>query len=129
MKRRILQKAKKIKHADIVRGFAVQLRLLRLKRGLSQAEVAAKSGVHVTYLSRLERGEASPGLDLMDRVAVALEVPVTELIPARETDPLALLQDQARRRLESIIRHGDVSSLGILNPILAMIDDMLARGH
>src|SRR5438552_2946545 len=103
MRRQTVQKAKRIKHADIVRGFAARLRDLRVKRGLSQAEVAAKAQIHVTYVGRLERAEASPGLDLIDRLAVAFEVPVTELIPTKPAAPLALLQEQAQRRLTSIL--------------------------
>ena len=39
-----------------VSAFGAHIRSLRLERGLSQEEVADRAGVHVTYLSGIERG-------------------------------------------------------------------------
>jgi len=120
---------KTIRHADIVRGFAERLRELRRSRGLSQADLASRAGVHWTYVGRLERGKAAPGLDLMGRLAEALNAPVADLLPTKAANPVPFQQQQARTRLESILKRADNSTLGILNAVLAMMDDNLARGH
>ena len=60
-------------------AFGAHVRSLRLRRGLSQEEVAHIAGLHVTYLSGIERGIRNPSLKNIRRVAVALGVGVGEL--------------------------------------------------
>lgn len=50
-----------------------------LERELSQEEVAHRAGVHVTYLSGIERGRRNPSLKNIRLIAGALGVPVEEL--------------------------------------------------
>ena len=59
---------------------AAPLRALRLDRGLSQEEVAHRAGIHVTYLSGIERGRRNPSLKNIKKIADALETPVTDLL-------------------------------------------------
>jgi XRE family transcriptional regulator of biofilm formation len=57
------------------------LKALREKKGLSQAEVAKRSGVTRFYVSQLESGlRKNPSLPVLKRLARALGVPVTELL-------------------------------------------------
>lgn len=118
---------KRIRHAEIIIGFAERLRHLRHSSGLTQAELASRAGVHWTYIGRLEHGLAAPGLDLLDRLAISLHCPITDLLPVPAIDPMPFLQDQARSRLESILSRGDRSFLGVLNTMLAMMDDTLKK--
>jgi DNA-binding XRE family transcriptional regulator len=53
----------------------------------SQEEVAHRAGIHVTYLSGIERGTSNPSLKNIRRVALALNVPVTELFASDEPAP------------------------------------------
>ncbi len=62
-----------------VSAFGAHIRMLRLERGLSQEEVAHRAGVHVTYLSGIERGRRNPSLMNLRRIAGALGVAVAEL--------------------------------------------------
>lgn len=56
------------------------LRRLRQQRGWSQEELAARCGLHRTFVSSVERGERNISLDNVDRLAQALEVDVRELL-------------------------------------------------
>ncbi len=57
------------------------IKTLREKRGLSQTEVARRSGVTRFYVSQLESGlRKNPSLPVLKRLAKALGVPVTELL-------------------------------------------------
>jgi transcriptional regulator with XRE-family HTH domain len=57
------------------------LKALREKKGLSQAEVAKRTGVTRFYVSQLESGlRKNPSLPVLKRLARALGVPVTELL-------------------------------------------------
>ena len=51
-----------------------QLRDLRLKAGLKQAEVAEAAGTTFQYLSQVERGKQHPGLAWVRNVGQALGV-------------------------------------------------------
>ena len=58
--------------------FGARLRELRKRCGFSQEELAGRARVHTTYLSDLERGRQTPTLDLVNRLARALNVTLAE---------------------------------------------------
>ena len=60
------------------------VRELRLKRGLSQQELARKSGLHPTYISGIERGLRNPTWRSIGRVCDALGVTISELAALAE---------------------------------------------
>lgn len=67
-------------------NLAATLRQLREVRGLTQARLAALSGVPRPTLATLESGSANPTLSVLVKVADALQVSVEELIsPPRAT--------------------------------------------
>ena len=67
------------------------IRDARRKAQLSQEELAAQAGINRTYLSQLENGRSSPTLEILNKIAIALDLDPTSLIPethaAREPDP------------------------------------------
>lgn len=71
-----------VRQAGIVLAFAERLRGTRQARGMTQRELAERAEVTFTYISRLEAGESAPGIDLIERLARALGVGVTDLLPA-----------------------------------------------
>ena len=56
------------------------LRRARIWRKLTQAQLAAKVGVHEMTISKLERGDRQPSLALLRRLAKALKVKVGDLL-------------------------------------------------
>lgn len=56
------------------------IRRIRQDARLSQEELAEAAGINRTYLSQLENGRSSPTLDVLERIARALEVPISALI-------------------------------------------------
>lgn len=60
------------------------LRALRLAQGLSQEELASRADVHQTYLSDVELGKRNPSLLILDQLAVALRVDITDLLRRRD---------------------------------------------
>jgi transcriptional regulator with XRE-family HTH domain len=59
--------------------FAETVRELRLKRGLTQEEVAAIAEVHRNYYGEVERGLRNVSLENILRIAKALKVPPAKL--------------------------------------------------
>ena len=57
-----------------------KLREIRLKKKLSQGDIARILGVHRSYISGLERGRRNPSLMTVHKVAKALGVSTNELL-------------------------------------------------
>jgi len=60
--------------------FGRRVRAARSALGLSQEALAEAAGVHRTYVGHIERGETSPTLANLVRLAVALSVDPGDLV-------------------------------------------------
>lgn len=58
----------------IQKRFGSKVRRHRNLLGLSQEELAFRSGLHRTYIGGIERGERNPTLFNIEKIAKALEV-------------------------------------------------------
>jgi transcriptional regulator with XRE-family HTH domain len=58
---------------------AWNLRRIRVAHGLSQERLAYDAGVDRSYVGGLERREENPTVDVLDRLAATLSVPIAEL--------------------------------------------------
>jgi transcriptional regulator with XRE-family HTH domain len=47
---------------------------------LSQEELAFRAGLHRTYISLVERGKRKPTMEAVERIAIALNLELDELI-------------------------------------------------
>lgn len=65
---------------DIRVRFGRHLRQLRVERGLSQEELAFRSGLHRTYISSAERGQRNVSLEAMLKLASPLGVDLSTLL-------------------------------------------------
>lgn len=52
---------------------------IRLEKDMSIRALAKESGVAKSYIEKIEAGEANPTIDIMCRLAKALDVPVCNL--------------------------------------------------
>lgn len=57
----------------------LNLRRIRVEREISQERLAFDSSVDRSYLGGLERGEENPTVDILDRLAATLAVPIGAL--------------------------------------------------
>ena len=58
---------------------AANVRRIRVALGISQERLAFDAGVDRSYLGGMERGEANPTVDILERIAATLDVPLSEL--------------------------------------------------
>lgn len=56
------------------------IRLYRLKAGLSQEKLAEKADLHTNYVGDIERGEENVSVDALVRLASSLRVKVADLV-------------------------------------------------
>jgi len=122
------QRKKTIRHDEIVARFGQRLRELRLARGMSQAELARQAEVTTNYISRLEGGGAAPGIDLVARLALAIGVPIADLLPTTPVlDDLAVTRQQARKLFDSLLESEDRAVLILLTQLLARLSEATNR--
>ena len=67
---------------------ARRIRKLRLQNALSLAEVAMRADVGACFLARLEDGKEVPSWEAVERLAAALNVPVSQLFYSDSQPPL-----------------------------------------
>jgi len=63
----------------IEKSFGIVLRERREKLGLSQEEFAGKAGIHRTYVSSIERGKVRVSIEIAEKLAIAVDVPLSSL--------------------------------------------------
>ena len=62
------------------KAFGLRMRELRHRLGISQDELAFRSGLHRTYIGAVERGERNISLVNIIRIAETLEVPPASML-------------------------------------------------
>ena len=67
------------------RELGARLRELRNEKGLKLAVIADRSGVSLAYVSEVERGRKLPSLDILSRLAGALEMSVSDVLRGVES--------------------------------------------
>lgn len=60
--------------------FAANMRRIRLLQKLTQEKVAEAAELHVNYISSVERGERNISICNIERIAIALNVSMGELL-------------------------------------------------
>ena len=80
----------------------LNLRRLRFERSISQERLAFDANVDRSYLGGLERGEENPTVDILDRLAATLGVPIGDLFEfTKNTDkaPKSLKRGRKQKRV------------------------------
>ncbi|WP_341281684.1 helix-turn-helix transcriptional regulator [Paenibacillus sp. FSL H8-0537] len=66
------------------------IRTLRKIRGLSQEQLALRADINASYMGQVERGEKSPTVDVLGKIAAALDSPLEQLVhldASQQTSP------------------------------------------
>jgi transcriptional regulator with XRE-family HTH domain len=75
--------------SGVCERFALVIRQQREARGWSQERVAIRAQLNRSYMGEIERATAMPSLATADKLAQALEVPLSELISRCEVSTSA----------------------------------------
>ncbi len=67
--------------SDVAIRFGKKLREVREDAGISQEKLAELSTLHRTYVSSVERGKRNISIENIERLAIALDVSMRELMP------------------------------------------------
>ena len=105
------------------------IRAHRLQRGLSQGDIEKKTGLLRCYLSRVENGHTVPSLDTLSKIAVALDLPISQFFAE---DSLGhqmnkqKLSDDELKFLSQIRRYSSNLNDSDRKLVLAMVKKMAA---
>lgn len=65
----------------------MRIRYLRKQIGWSQEDLALEANINKNYICDLENGRRNPSLDILERIATAFNVSLSELFRGIETIP------------------------------------------
>ena len=65
---------------DIYAQLGKRIVYLRKKRKMSQLQLAIESEINKNYISDLERGKRNPSLMILNKIAIALKIDMSELL-------------------------------------------------
>lgn len=87
---------------DLKEAMAINVRLVRHAKGLTQEDLADRAGLSARYLGSIERAAVSASVTVLGQIAAALRVDACELIRAprnagKSVDP-PVFSDSARKR-------------------------------
>ncbi len=73
------------------------IRSLRLEKGMSQGDIEKRTGLLRCYLSRVENGHTVPSLETLQKIAMALDMPLSQFFsesPLKDVPGMSLSQDE-----------------------------------
>jgi transcriptional regulator with XRE-family HTH domain len=91
---------------EALANLAEQIRIWRKRHEMTQADLAMRSGISVSFISMIERGERSPSYDTLVQIGQALDIPLSELFRAGDEPPK---EDGYFRRLVEFAREARLS--------------------
>ncbi len=89
-------------HAAVLRRrplVGARVRQLRTERGLTQPQLARRTGLNVGYLSQVETDKASPSLETLAAIADAVGVPIAWLLVEEARPPRVVRRADRSGRL------------------------------
>lgn len=89
----------------------LRLRILREERGISMRALARRSGLSANALSMIERGLTSPSVSTLNKLASALEVPITAFFRQEPTREQVVFRKASERTRVPFLR-GLIEGLG-----------------
>ena len=86
--------------ASTLSSLGARLRQLRARSEMTLSELSLKSGVSIGMLSHIERGQASPSLKTLERLRLALAVPLASFFsPERHEESGDVVRKALRTKL------------------------------
>jgi transcriptional regulator with XRE-family HTH domain len=86
--------------APAAMNIGTTIRGYRLQKGMSQGDIEKRTGLLRCYLSRVENGHTVPSLETLQKIAGALDLPLSQFFAddavSRDVAAIALSEDEIR---------------------------------
>lgn len=96
---------------DIKVLFGIRMKELRKSRGLSQEELAERADISSKYISRIEMGQGFPSIDVLAKLANALNVELKDFF---EFDHKTPNQKELKETLNTLLKEADEEKTRLL---------------
>jgi len=67
-------------NAKLTKTICKRIKKIRNEKGLTQEDLAEKVGVSRVYIGYVEQGRNTPSLEILEKIAKALKVKITEIL-------------------------------------------------
>ncbi|KAA1287413.1 helix-turn-helix domain-containing protein [Leptospira interrogans] len=105
-------------------ALAKNLKLFRKKKNWSQTELAKNAGTTLTHINRLETGKSNPSIEIVQKIALALEVSIDDLVSGRDNSKEVKFENQAFYEKIKLL---DTFSEEERNAVNVVIDSILTK--
>jgi transcriptional regulator with XRE-family HTH domain len=113
-----------MRRGEVEQMLGRQIREMRIQKGLSQRDLAKRTGIFSSYISRIENGHIVPAIDTLEKLAQALETPLYQFFHEGEAHAPSL---KATRETIPKTEWGSSGKwarfLGRFQPLLARMDE------
>ena len=106
----------------LIHRVAARIRTLRESRGLTQAALAARAGLHVGFVNAVENAHQSPSLQSLERLAKGLRVDLKSFVDFPDTSPRKT--DRAKEEIAQINGRLERCDLDSLKKIRKVVEAM-----
>ena len=103
---------------DIKRAMGKRIKIVRQRSGLTQDQLAELVGLSPKYISGIERGVENPTMDILLRIAKALEVEPYDLFLFGESEES---EKALRKGIEKMVREADKEKLQLYFDVMRNI--------
>ena len=73
-----------MEQSELSKAFVIVLKRYQKQRKLTNYALAQLAGIHQTYIGLLESGERNPMMDTANKIAKALNVPLSKMLAEAE---------------------------------------------
>ena len=123
---------------DLKTTLGAAIKTERSSLGISQEQLAERAGLHRTYVSDVERGVRNPSISTVERLADALELPISALFDrashareSRDVVEVLLVEDDPRdlqRAVRAFERARIINPLHVVRDGAAALEFLFATG-
>ena len=71
---------KSLSQAELLKKFGLNVKIARLKKGLTQEQLAELMNIHLTYIARIETGKINMSLGKILELANTLNIDINKLL-------------------------------------------------
>lgn len=107
---------------QITQATARRIRSLRKQKEVSQEELALRAGINTVYYGQIERGQKCPTVDTLYKIAIALEIPLHDLL---RFDSPPISSENVNTYVEQLIKRIPPNKTAQVIKILEDVADLL----
>ena len=97
--------------SDLLKNIGEKIKEARTKKGLTQEDLAEKSGLHSTYIGGVERGERNLTVLSLDKISKGLDLDIRDLFERRKVKSYPTLQEKVAGEIMHLLRRKDEKTL------------------